>query len=115
MSPTRNAEPGTRNAKEMSVNGILRPGDVLRSGRIRIEYPKGGWLTIWDGARLAAYIRLGQSDVKFLARAEPSCGIYPELERAAPSSLRPSVPSSLPLVRVGQGDFTRDLNEEDVR
>ncbi len=98
-----------------NIYGILRPGDVLRSGRVRIEHV-GGKLEIWDGLRLAARIQVGAESFVASALPDPPRGIYPELERgcavAAPQSLRPP---SLPLVRQGQGSFACDLREEDLR
>ena len=115
MSRTRKPETGTRNEKDMSVRGVLRPGDLLRSGRVRIA-KFAATLEVWDGDRVAAILYPFVGGIKFVALPDNEEGTYPEFSHdAVPQSLSRSVPQSLPLVRQGQGDFTRDLNEEDVR
>jgi len=91
----------------------------LRSGRVSIA-KFAATLEIWDGDRVAAILYPFAGNVRFQALPDREQGTYPEFKhnaavKSAPSSLRPSVPPSLPLVRVGQGDFTRDLTEEDLR
>jgi hypothetical protein len=104
-------------APATSIYGRLRPGDVLRSGRVRIEHV-GGSLIIFEGERVVSSLWIGNKSLSLMAPTDPDRGIYPELERdaavAASSSLKPQA-SRLPLVRTGQGDFARDLNEEDLR
>ena len=119
--PAHTRKAAGSNPAPASIYGILRPGDVLRSGRVRIVGGShrrfGRVLEIWDGDRAVALVSVDLRDVKFLAHSHPDRGIYPEFKRAAAvsssSRLRPHA-SRLPLIRVGQGDYTRDLTEEDL-
>ena len=92
------------------VEGVLRDGDAIRIGPLEVVR-SGTILNVMSRRR-------GRADLIVLGRSfgftATSRDLPPEFKSAAPSSLRSSVPSPLPLVRTGQGDFARDLNEEDL-
>lgn len=98
-----------------TISGVLRPGDLLRSGRVRIA-KFAATLEIWDGNRVAVILYPFAGTVKFEALPDRDEGAYPEFTHDAVSqALRHPGTQALPLVRTGQGDFARDLSEEDIR
>jgi len=107
--------------KPIVVEGVLHDGQALRLGLLRVVR-NGGLITI-------SVYRRGMVDRIVLDRlfgfTALGSNLPPEIERGCvkdafdaaairSSGLTPQA-SSLPLVRLGQGDFARDLLEEDLR